>query len=167
MKLGGVFLVAVLVLGACGDDGGDGDDDQSPPTTGDPPAGQVGALTGDLEQGIVEVTAAPDPPVAGESVVWSFGVTNTSEEPMTLTFSSGQRADVVLADGGEEVYRWSEGQVFTQAIEDVTIEAGETVTFDLESTLEIGPGTYELIATLTSDPAPSAMQRTIQVEAGD
>lgn len=165
MKLVVVLLATVVILGAC--NGGDGDDDESPPTTGDPAAGQVGVLVGDLDQGSVEATAAPDPPVAGESVVWSFAVTNTSAEPLTLTFPSGQRADIVLSDEGEEVYRWSEGRVFTQAIEDVTVDAGETVTFDLESTLDIGPGTYELTATLTSDPAPAPMRRTIDVEAGD
>lgn len=164
MKLLVVLLATLLILGACDDGNGD---DESPPTTGDPAAGPVGVLSGGLNQGVVEMTVEPDPPVAGASVSWSFRVTNVSDEPLTLTFSSGQRAEVVLSDEGGEVYRWSEGQVFTQAIEDVTIDAGDEEVFTLEGTLDVAPGAYELIVTLSSDPAPSAMQRTIDVEAGN
>lgn len=165
MKTAVTGLVLVLFLGACGGDDGDDDDLLPPPT--EPTAGEVGTLSTAFDRGVVELTAAPDPPVAGEGVSWSFAITNTSEDPLTLTFPSGQRADVVLTDDGGEVYRWSEGRAFSQALEELTIDVDETVTFELDGTIDVGPGTYELVAALTADPAPAPIEDSIVVEAGD
>lgn len=163
MRASVLGLVALLLLGACDsdDDGGD----ESLPTTG-VGEGPVGVLTGDFEEGSVEVTVDPDPPVAGADARWMFVVANLSDAPLTLTFSSGRRADVALARDGEEVYRWSDGQVFTQAIEEVTVEPAESVTFELEGVLDVDPGSYELTAELASDPAPQPMGRAIEVIEG-
>lgn len=165
MKTLAMTLVATLVLAACDDANGGGSGPT--PTTRDPAAGQVGTLSADFDRGVLGVTAAPDPPVAGASVTWTFTVTNTTDEPLVLTFPSGQRAEIVLSEEGEEVYRWSEGQVFTQAVEEVTIEAGGEESFELEGAIDVTPGTYELIATLTSDPPPPPIEESIDVEPSD
>jgi hypothetical protein len=51
---------------------------------------------------------------------------STQSEPVELTFSSGQRFDLVIKDeSGREHFRWSDGRSFTQAIESERFGPGE------------------------------------------
>jgi len=51
---------------------------------------------------------------------------NAQPAPLILTFSSGQTYELVIEDEeGGVVYRWSEGQSFTQALRTVAFPAGE------------------------------------------
>lgn len=61
-------------------------------------------------------------------VQFSFSVVNEGTTAVTLTFSSGKRADIVVRTvSGEEVWRWSDGRMFTQAITRATLEPGEQI----------------------------------------
>ena len=63
-----------------------------------------------------------------EDVQFSFRVVNEGTTAITLTFSSGKRADIVVRnESGEEVWRWSDGRMFTQAITRATLEPGEQI----------------------------------------
>jgi hypothetical protein len=106
---------------------------------------------------------SPSPLQPGASVRWSFAVRNSGDESVTLTFPTGQNGDVVLTGDGAEAYRWSSCCVFTQAIREVQLAAGETWTFSLSDTLDVEPGTYELEASVVSDPAPAPVRRQVQV----
>ncbi len=105
----------------------------------------------------------PDPLQPEAPVAWDFTVTNVSQEAVTLTFNSGQNGDVVLLQGGQEKYRWSEGQFFTQAIRNEELAAGESFSFTLDDTLPVETGSYELVASVASDPAPSPAQQSVTV----
>ena len=59
----------------------------------------------------MHLAATLDASVDG-AVEFEFEVTNTSEEPVDLTFSSGKTADVTVSADDSEVWRWSEGQLF-------------------------------------------------------
>ena len=67
------------------------------------------------------------------AVAFTLTVRNDGDEPVDLTFSDGQTADVVVreADGedGPEtvVWRWSEGRMFTQAIRTMSLAPGESL----------------------------------------
>lgn len=143
-----VVVVAVTLLGACGRDrAGSGDDEAH--------------SGGGLDLG---VTSDPDPPRSGEPVVWDLRVRNGGDEPATLTFSSGKDGDVVLRRGGEEVYRWSAGRLFTQAVRKEVIGPGEERTYRLEeAALPVEPGAYELVATLAAEPAPGPVRQRVDV----
>jgi hypothetical protein len=111
-------------------------------------------LTGDL-------TAIP----ADHEVRFEYVVHNEGDEPVELTFTSGQTADVVVheetapSDGepkresdeqsGEPLWRWSDGRMFTQAIETGTVAADESLTVDL-SWEDPAPGSYTAEATLAA-----------------
>ncbi len=43
----------------------------------------------------------------GEPLVFPMDLTNVTDTAVDLTFFNGQRAEVVFADGSDEVYRWS------------------------------------------------------------
>jgi hypothetical protein len=107
----------------------------------------------------------PDPLQPNAPVAWSFTVTNASSELVTMTFSSGQDGEVVLLQGGAEKYRWSQGRAFTQAIRTEELSPGESLAFTLEDTLSVEPGSYELAASVASDPAPAPAQRIVTVGA--
>lgn len=63
---------------------------------------------------------------AADSVRFTLQVTNSSAEPVTLRFSSGQSYDFSVRDGATEVWRWSGDMMFTQALRDETLAPGQT-----------------------------------------
>jgi len=104
----------------------------------------------------MSLDATLDATVDGD-VEFTFAVTNRGGAPVSLTFRTGQRADVVVTDAetGDEVWRWSRGRMFTQAITTVELPADET--FDQHLTWrDPPPGSYEATATLAANRSVSA-----------
>ena len=148
--------VALVVLGGCGDGGGGeavGPDPTPPPEA---PAPDRGGLS---------LTLRHTEPLRDRSpVTWTLEVRNGGTVPVELAFSSGQRGEVVLLQGSVERYRWSEGKVFAQALGQVSLPAGQSQSFDLrDQALDVEPGTYDLVATLASRPAPPEVRRRLDV----
>jgi hypothetical protein len=65
----------------------------------------------------------------GDSVQFVLQVTNVSEAPVRLEFTSGQTYDFAVQAGGREVWRWSADQMFTQALHARVVAPGETLTY--------------------------------------
>jgi hypothetical protein len=63
---------------------------------------------------------------AGEEVMFVLLITNTSSDPVEVNFTSGQSFDFTVAAGQREVWRWSEEQMFTQALRSERLEPGES-----------------------------------------
>ncbi|HYH81901.1 MAG TPA: BsuPI-related putative proteinase inhibitor [Longimicrobium sp.] len=82
---------------------------------GDAPAGAAGPLVTTLQ------TAA-----SADSVRFTLQVTNASQQPVTLQFSSGQSYDFTVRDGSTEVWRWSADMMFTQALRGESLAPGQT-----------------------------------------
>ncbi len=97
----------------------------------------------------VRFSLVSEPLMTGTTVWWAFDLENTGMEPLDLSFSSGQRADVVLSRGGVEEYRWSADKAFTEAIETVTIAPGEALPIAMNDVLGAAPGEYDLVASVT------------------
>jgi len=85
----------------------------------------------------------------GGGAEFTYTVENAGDDPAEVTFMSGQSFDITVTDDGEEVWRWSQGRMFTQAIREETIAPGDTRTFSGEWT-DPNPGTYEATATLAA-----------------
>ena len=98
----------------------------------------------------VRFSPVSEPVKSGDTVWWAFDIQNEGSTVLRLTFSSGQRGEVLLAQGGLERYRWSEGMAFTQAIEEVTVAPGETWSVVLNGSLTVPPGDYDLTATIVA-----------------
>lgn len=86
---------------------------------------------------------------ADGSVEFTYVVENAGDAPVELTFMSGQQFDITVTADGEEVWRWSDGRMFTQAIQEVSLDPDEELSFtaawdDAES------GTYEVTGTLAT-----------------
>jgi hypothetical protein len=128
---------------------------------------------------LVAAWCAPaDPPVAGEdqmSLIPSLQayptaeglhlvlqVSNVTEEPIEINFSSGQTYDFVVRREGRQVWRWSEEMMFTQALRREQLPAGETWRF--EETWAEGAdarGDLEVIGMLTS--SDHAVQQSMEI----
>ena len=121
-----------------------------------------------------------DATVADAGVEFMYTVENVGDGPTELNFRSGKHADVAVYDASdpegvprralsndesgaevrsgtpnddpdpEEVWRWSDGRMFTQALESRTLDAGETTmfTFTWEGS---DSGEYVGVATLATE----------------
>ena len=137
------LALLLLVLAACGSDS-DSEDSVAD-----------GTLSLEVDTGELEAGGVP---------TFRLTVRNGTPDDVVLTFGSGQSGDIVLSQDGEERWRWSDGLAFTQAIREEPLAAGAEGTYELAgSPLAVPPGTYDLEATLTSDPAPTAITSEVTV----
>jgi hypothetical protein len=95
-------------------------------------------------------------------------VENTGEQPLTITIPSGQEFDLVIRnEAGEEVFRWSDGKFFTQALQTIPFSPGERVyTVDVplsDGAQPLPPGRYTVEAWI-STVAPKLYQATTAFE---
>lgn len=68
-----------------------------------------------------------DPQTSIPQMTARLTLRNTTSQPLVLTFGSGQRYDLQLKnEGGEVVYRWSDGKMFTMAFGQERYGPGET-----------------------------------------
>lgn len=81
-------------------------------------------------------------------------VTSIGSHSAELTFPDGQAYDFVVVDSvGREVWRWANGRMFTQALQNRLLSAGETMHVD-EKWSQPKRGKYTAIATLRSSNHP-------------
>lgn len=86
-----------------------------------------------------------------------INLTNKSNEEKKLEFSSSQKYEIIVTDENQtEMYRYSEGKMFTQAMDHVLIKADDTIQW--EETLEMNKkelkkGFYEVqVSVLSTKP---------------
>ncbi len=104
---------------------------------------------------------------SGTKPMWFLTVSNDGE-PSNLTFSSGQRGEVVLlAADGSEVYRWSKERTFIQVVTDEALPTGNSLVYELGDTeLAAPPGEYDLVASVLARPTIPPVRQKVVVEAG-
>ncbi|WP_158056684.1 BsuPI-related putative proteinase inhibitor [Halorussus halophilus] len=82
-----------------------------------------------------------------DHVEFALQVENASEAEANLTFRSGLSADFAVLEDGEEIWRASDGQMFTQALRTESFDAGETKVYPAAWD-DARPGDYTVVATL-------------------
>jgi hypothetical protein len=89
------------------------------------------------------------------SIRFALDVTNDGRKNAELTFPDGQRYDFSVIDSsGREVYRWADGRMFTQSVQNATIDGGETMHIAEDAEASLPPGSYVAVATLRSTNFP-------------
>jgi hypothetical protein len=117
------------------------------------------------DNGLTLSVSFDEPLRTGKAVTWALGVENRAQAAVTLRFSSGKDGDVSLRREGREVYRWSAGRLFSQALREVTLAPGDSHDFRLEErSLGLAAGGYELVAELGSDPTVPPLRRPVELE---
>jgi hypothetical protein len=81
-----------------------------------------------LDRSVYTVNLMPpvDPNLSIPRMTARLTLRNTTDKPITLQFSSGQRYDLELKnENGDVMYRWSDDKVFTMALGEEAIGPGE------------------------------------------
>ena len=100
-----------------------------PALGGCPPPAAAPAPGGGAAEASPALASSLQVEAAADSVRFLLQVTNAGPAPLALEFGSGQRAEFTVLDQGREVWRWSAGHVFTQALATETLAPGETRTW--------------------------------------
>ncbi|WP_132060753.1 BsuPI-related putative proteinase inhibitor [Halorussus amylolyticus] len=87
--------------------------------------------------------------VETDRVEFEFEVENDGDAPEEITFRSGLSADFAVLEDGTEVWRASDGQMFTQALRTETIDSGAVERFS-EVWDDPDSGDYTVVATLNA-----------------
>ena len=87
-------------------------------------------------------------------VQMAFKVMNTGTKRLEVNFPNGKTHELVVLDSlGREVYRWSEGRMFTQSLQNKVLHTSDTLDFD--AVWRNAPaGRYTAVATLASENFP-------------
>lgn len=84
----------------------------------------------------------------GQRVQFVLVVENGDDQPVSVTFrDSGDTDFAVRRSDGEEVWRWSEGRMFAQALRPAEFAPGESASFEAEWP-DPEPGDYTAIGEL-------------------
>jgi len=107
------------------------------------------------ESSVTKITPNFTVQVDGDALQFSLEVTNVGKKNVELTFPDGQTHDFAVLDSiGREVYRWSTTRMFTQSVQNRTIEDGETLRIAERATTSLPHGSYVAVATLRSTNFP-------------
>jgi len=92
---------------------------------------------------------------------FSLRVTNNTPKMLELRFPDGQTHDFVVKDfAGKEVWRWSEGRMFTSAMRSETIKGKGETTFEESWNPKGQHGAFTAVALLRSNNFP--VETTVQ-----
>lgn len=102
------------------------------------------------------------PAVTEKDGTFRYTLDNETSEDVTFDFTSGQRFDFSLSnEAGDQVFLFSSVSMFTQALGEETVAAGDKLSYDLEvPELDLEPGTYTLEAWLTPEEGPAFEAKT-------
>lgn len=90
-----------------------------------------------------------------DGVRFALRITNNTPSKLELLFPSGQTHDFAVFDSaGKEVWRWSEGRMFTQVLQNRILESSGTLAIDANWRGTVPPGRYVAIASLLSENRP-------------
>jgi hypothetical protein len=186
----GLLLLAGGVMVGCGDDGGEDEESFAsviPPATAISPT-SAPTTTAPAQNAFPPAPENCDPesvspPAAAEDlelavdtgedlvvgdIIWTLTLTNTGDAEVNLVYPSGQDGDVALRQGGQDVYRWSASQAFTEVLRCQTLGPGERHRFELGGTsLVLEPGAYRLVATLAAEPTPAPFRTSVTLIGDD
>jgi hypothetical protein len=89
------------------------------------------------------------------AIHFSLDLTNASKKNVELEFPSGQQYDFAVVDSaGREVYRWGNGRMFTQSLQNRPLDRGETLRFEESLDKPLPSGSYIAVATVRSSNYP-------------
>jgi uncharacterized protein YceK len=103
-----------------------------------------------------------------DKVVFDLTLANVGSEDMELLFSSGQQFEIIVKnEENQEVYRYSDGKMFTQALQTKLIKAGKHIAWSIEwdqkTDGKLVPNEeYTVMAEVLAQPGDEAV--TIQTE---
>lgn len=96
-----------------------------------------------------------------QSLRFALRVVNNTKKMVEIQFADGQTHDFVVNDStGKEVWRWSEGRMFTQAMRSKTLKGKDDTVFEERWDSKGQHGAFTAVAILKSENFP--LETTIQ-----
>jgi Intracellular proteinase inhibitor len=96
-----------------------------------------------------------------EKLRFSLRVTNNTSKMLELRFPDGKTHDFVVKDfAGKEVWRWSEGRMFTSAMRSETLKGKAATVFEESWNPKGEHGSFTAVAVLRSNNFP--VETTVQ-----
>jgi hypothetical protein len=95
---------------------------------------------------------------AGRAVTFGVVAENRGRESARLVFPTAQSFDLVVSRDGREVWRWSAGRVFSQAVREEEVRPGERRAESItwpgtdQQGQAVEPGTYEVRGLIATEP---------------
>ena len=90
-----------------------------------------------------------------EKLRFSLNVRNNTSKMLELRFPDGQTHDFVVKDfTGKEIWRWSQGRMFTSAMRSETLKGKGETSFAESWDIDGQHGTFTAVAILKSDNFP-------------
>lgn len=94
-----------------------------------------------------------------------YTVHNEGEKVETVSFTTSQRFEYEISNADGVINKYSNDKAFMQVLEDVTIEPGDNLTFDIKlPDLEPGEYTIKIFLTAKDLAAASEVTETFEVE---
>src|SRR3954469_8831855 len=107
-----------------------------------------------LKSNTTSLSASFDVAQNSGDVRFELTVRNTTAKAVELNFPNGQAYDFVVVDSiGREVWRWADGRMFTQSVQNKLLGKGEGITIS-ETWSPAKAGKYTAIAQLRSSNFP-------------
>jgi len=98
-----------------------------------------------------------------DAVHFVLQVINEGDRKIELNFANGMTHDfAVLDERGKQVWRWSDGRLFTSAYQNRVLRSDDTLSFH-ESWKPLAPGRYTAVARLASQNYPQEQRVTFAV----
>lgn len=86
---------------------------------------------------------------------FALNVTNSGKKDVELEFPNGQQYEFTVLDSiGREVYRWGMGRMFTQSMQNRSIDVGDALQITEVAETTLPRGKYVAVATLRSTNFP-------------
>ncbi|GAA0454883.1 BsuPI-related putative proteinase inhibitor [Alkalibacillus silvisoli] len=145
-----VFIVLMLMLIGCGTGGQDSSPEEDY-NSGDDKNGEEDEQLSGVDALLNQLTFDVDVQAGEDSVKFDMKLIHEGEDDMTISFSSGQKFEVVVTDleSDEELYRFSEGMMFTQAIVMEDLSPGDELEFQdswdyMKDGVRVDPSEYKV-----------------------
>ena len=116
-----------------------------------PPSRQEQQVVQQAQQpGAEPLTSALDVAMAGSDVRLALSVVNNGKRRIEVRFPDARTHDFAVMDStGREIWRWSEGKLFTQSMQNRVVDSRGTLSFDA-SWKPTRAGRYTAVARLAS-----------------
>ena len=103
------------------------------------------------------------PSASSTALRFALRVVNNTSKMVEIHFPDGQTHDFVVTDSsGKEVWRWSDGRMFTQAMKSKTLKGKDDTVFEEVWNTEGHHGAFTAVATLKSENYP--VETSVQFE---
>ena len=125
----------------------------------DPPARRKQA-----QPSVTKVTSNFAVHVDRNALRFDLAVTNAGKKNVELAFPDGQTHDFTVTDSsGREVYRWAQGRMFTQSVQNKLLDGGDTLHLVERAVPDLPRGDYVAVATLRSSNFPVTQRVAFQL----